>query len=225
MENSNEINRKIANNLIRFRKAAGYTQAELAEKINYSDKSVSKWDSGNGIPDVYTLMQLAELYGVTIDAFVGDETPIKPERTTKRLRSLITILSSGIIWLVATSLFVILELLMVKQDWWLVFVYAVVLNAILLIVFAGVWRYRVLNFIGVSTLIWTAITCLYLTIRSILTGMGEDLEGLWLLFAVGVPLQALEIAWVFFRSLLTKQASKLRRRTKRGKLAHLEEKK
>ena len=74
MENTNEINRKIADNLIRFRKAAGYTQAELAEKINYSDKSVSKWESGNGIPDVYTLLQLAELYGVTLDDFVGFET-------------------------------------------------------------------------------------------------------------------------------------------------------
>jgi len=76
MENTNEINRKIANNLMRFRKAAGYTQAELAEKINYSDKSVSKWESGNGIPDVYTLMQLAELYGVTLDAFVSDDAQI-----------------------------------------------------------------------------------------------------------------------------------------------------
>ena len=52
MENTNEINRKIAKNLTYYRKAAGLTQAELAEKINYSDKSVSKWESGNGVPDI-----------------------------------------------------------------------------------------------------------------------------------------------------------------------------
>ena len=53
MENVNEINRKIGKNLACYRKAVGLTQAELAEKINYSDKSVSKWESGNGVPDVY----------------------------------------------------------------------------------------------------------------------------------------------------------------------------
>ena len=59
MENAIEINKIIGQNLSAYRKAAGYTQAELAEKINYSDKSVSKWESGNGVPDVCILMQLA----------------------------------------------------------------------------------------------------------------------------------------------------------------------
>ena len=52
MDNISEINQKVAKNLIAYRKAAGLTQAEVAEKIHYSDKSVSKWESGNGIPDV-----------------------------------------------------------------------------------------------------------------------------------------------------------------------------
>ena len=61
MDNIREINEKIAQNLAYYRKAAGLTQAELAQKINYSDKSVSKWESGGGVPDVYILMQLADL--------------------------------------------------------------------------------------------------------------------------------------------------------------------
>ena len=75
MENNNELNKIIAKNLMHYRKAAGLTQAELAEKINYSDKSVSKWESGNGIPDVYTLVQIAKLYGLTLNDFVGEESP------------------------------------------------------------------------------------------------------------------------------------------------------
>ena len=67
MENVEELNQKIAKNLASYRKAAGLTQAELAEKINYSDKSVSKWESGNGVPDLYVLLQLSELYGVTVE--------------------------------------------------------------------------------------------------------------------------------------------------------------
>jgi transcriptional regulator with XRE-family HTH domain len=76
MANSIEINANIAKNLIFYRKAAGMTQAELAEKINYSDKSVSKWESGNGLPDVYTLIQIAELMGVTLNDLVGESTPV-----------------------------------------------------------------------------------------------------------------------------------------------------
>lgn len=223
MENTNEINRKIANNLMRFRKAAGYTQAELAEKINYSDKSVSKWESGNGIPDVYTLMQLAELYGVTLDAFVSDETQIKPEKKTDRLRFLIMLLSSGIVWLVATSLFVILQLALPKGEWWIVFIYAVMANAILLIVFASVWHYRILNFISVSALIWTAIACVYLTIIALGETFGYSVDGLWLLFVVGVPLQVLEIVWVFFRTLFQKSTAKFQRKKKGRAKAKLNE--
>ena len=52
MENIELVNQTIAKNLIFYRKAAGLTQAEVAQKINYSDKSVSKWESGNGVPDI-----------------------------------------------------------------------------------------------------------------------------------------------------------------------------
>ncbi len=225
MENTNEINRKIADNLIHFRKAAGYTQAELAEKINYSDKSVSKWESGNGIPDVYTLLQLAELYGVTLDAFVGDGAQIKPEKKTWRLRFLIMLLSSGIVWLVATCLFVALQLSVPQGEWWRIFVFAVTVNAILLIVFAGIWKYRILSFISISALIWTAITNVYLTLSLIMQAKGGDADGLWLLFVVGIPLQVLAIGWGYFRALIHKNVEKFTRRRKRKKEKAAESKK
>lgn len=204
MENTNEINRRIADNLIRFRKEAGYTQAELAEKINYSDKSVSKWESGNGIPDVYTLMQLAQLYGVTLDDFVGTGKAVKVEKKTDRLRILIMLLSSGIVWLAATLFYVVMQILFPQGDWWVVFLYATMANAILLIVFAGIWHYRLLNFFSVSTLIWVSITCAFITTNIVLESQGKPLEGLWQLFVIGAPLQALEILWVFFRSVFQK---------------------
>ena len=73
---------------------AGLTQAGLAEKINYSDKSVSKWESGNGAPDIYTLIQLAELFGVSVDALIGDGAPVNPQKKTVGLHWLIMLLSS-----------------------------------------------------------------------------------------------------------------------------------
>ncbi len=223
MENINEINRKIADNLIRFRKAAGYTQAELAEKINYSDKSVSKWESGNGIPDVYTLMQLAELYGVTLDDFVGTGTQIKPEKKATKMRVFIMLLSSGLVWLVATCFFVMMKLLLPGGEWRIGFVYAVMANAIVLIVFSGIWHYRLLNFISVSVLIWASIACLYITLCTVLAFQGRDLDGLKLLFTIGAPLQILEVFWVFFRSLLQKKVEKFTQRKSRKKSNSTEE--
>lgn len=206
MENNIEINRRIAKNLIHYRKMAGLTQAGLAEKINYSDKSVSKWESGNGAPDIYTLIQLAELFGVSVDALIGDGTPVNPQKKTAGLHGLIMLLSSGIIWLVATVFFVLMHFIARGGPWWLAFVYAIPINAIVLLVYASVWHYRTLNFISVSTIIWTVITCLFLTVNVITTANGtqDEVDRLWMLFMLGIPLQILEILWVFFRSFFSK---------------------
>ena len=206
MDNNNEINQRIAKNLIYYRKEAGLTQAELAEKINYSDKSVSKWESGNGVPDVYTLMQLAKLYGVSINVLVGEETPVRQQKKTTGLHVLIMLLSSGIVWLVASMCFVTLQIAKPSGGpWWLAFLYAIGINAIVLIVYASIWRHRILNFLSVTTLIWMGLVCLYLTCRYISIALGNAHEALWCVFLIGIPLQVLEILWTFFRSLLRKQ--------------------
>lgn len=206
MDNNIEINQKIAKNLAHYRKAAGLTQAGLAEKINYSDKSISKWESGNGVPDIYTLIQLAELYGVTVDALIGDGTPMANKKKTKGLHWLIMLLSSGIVWLIATCFFVLMQLIAPGKGWWIAFIYAVPVNAIVMLVYASIWKYRTVNFICVSVLIWMALTSVYLTIHLICLakGVGDRLGPLWTLFLLGVPLQVLEILWVFFRSLFRK---------------------
>lgn len=211
MENNNEINKIIAKNLTQYRKAAGLTQAELAEKINYSDKSVSKWESGNGVPDVYTLVQIAKLYGLTLNDFVGEESPRKQQKKTKSFHVWIMLLSSGIVWLVATCIFVLLKLFMPSGEWWMAFVFAVMANAIVLIVFSGVWKYRILNFTSVSLLVWTAITCTYLTTKIIADWRGVDISALWLLFLLGVPLQVLECMWAYFRARRRKVKQAMKR--------------
>ena len=213
MENISEINQKIAKNLAYYRKTAGLTQAELAEKINYSDKSVSKWEQGNGVPDIYILMKLAALYRITLNELVGEDVPEQSQhaKKTKGLKILIMLLSSGIVWLVATCLFVALRLISPQgQDWWLVFIYAIMANAIVLIVYACIWKYRLINFLSISTLIWTAITCLYLTISAVSSGAGTRLTALWCIYLIGIPLQVLEVLWVFFRTLFRKNKNKFK---------------
>ena len=57
----------IAKNITELRRAHGLTQAALAEKLDYSDKSVSKWERAEGLPDVICLKRIADLFGVTVD--------------------------------------------------------------------------------------------------------------------------------------------------------------
>ena len=217
MENTNEINAKIAKNLAYYRKRAGLTQAELAEKINYSDKSVSKWEQGNGVPDVYILMRLAELYHVTVNDLIGENATeqMKAFKTrTAGLHVLIMLLSSGIVWLIATCIFVALQLLKPGWEWWMIFVYSLAINAVLLLVYASVWKYRLFNFVCVTALIWSALVCLYLTARLVSVHLGNDYSALWLIFIMGIPLQVLEVLWVFFRSLFKRHKARKNALTK-----------
>lgn len=207
MENTNEINKKIAKNLSYYRKSANLTQAELAEKINYSDKSVSKWESGNGAPDIYILMQLADLFGVSLNDLVAGDTPEKPKKKSGGLHLLIMLLSSGIVWLVATFFFVTMVLLKPNGSWWLAFLYGVLANAILLVVYASIWHYRFLNFLSTSVLIWISLTCLYLTINAVSL---EEYSALWCVFLLGIPLQVLEVLWAFFRYLFKKRKPQMK---------------
>ena len=60
--------------LAALRKARGMTQQEAAEQLGVSNKTVSKWENGAGLPDITVLPALAELYGVTADDILAGET-------------------------------------------------------------------------------------------------------------------------------------------------------
>ena len=202
-QNTLELNERIARNLALYRKRAGMTQAELAERINYSDKSVSKWESGNGVPDIYILVQLAEIFGVTVNDLVAEEPPKgAPRRENVGLHTMIMALSSGIVWLVATCVFVILNMIpYVEGALWMTFIFAAVANSIVLIVFSGVWKYKWLNFVSVSLTVWTVLLSIFCTLKYI---VGYDTM-IWLIFLLGAPLQVLEILWTFFRFSIFKR--------------------
>lgn len=73
-------------NLIRLRREHKLTQLELSEKINYSDKAISRWETGEVTPDVETLEHLSHLYGIPITAFflAPDEQLSSAERKAQR---------------------------------------------------------------------------------------------------------------------------------------------
>ena len=112
----NNIKKNIAKNLARYRNTAGLTQSELAEKINYSDKSVSKWERAEGTPDIFVLYELSKIYGVRVDDFlISDEEnlpEIKNFSLIKRKRLLINLLSVGLVWLVAVTVYFLVKIIL-----------------------------------------------------------------------------------------------------------------
>lgn len=110
-----ELKLVTAGNLIQLRTSRGMTQAELGALLNYSDKTISKWERGEAIPDAYVLTQLAEIFGVTVDALLsppGKWEPPEPEKEQERsysTRAIIAIAVLGV-WTLALSAFVALWL-------------------------------------------------------------------------------------------------------------------
>ena len=67
----------IAKNIADLRLANGMTQLELAERINYSDKAVSKWERAESMPDIAVLTEIADLFQVSLDDLVRLKKPIE----------------------------------------------------------------------------------------------------------------------------------------------------
>ena len=80
-----ELEQKIAENLRLYRTLHGFTQAQLAECLSYSDKSVSKWERGEATPDVGILYTLSEIYGVTVSELIGQTE--KSKETQEKLKA------------------------------------------------------------------------------------------------------------------------------------------
>ena len=186
-----QLRQTIAERIAFYRKRMGMTQLELAERINYSDKSVSKWERGDGVPDVYILVQLAELFGVRIhDLVSAEEPPSQPKGTKGRSHLLIGILAVGIVWLVASMSFLPLYMGELLSRPWLVWLYAIPASAIVLIVFTALWGTRLVQFLSIALLLWSVALCLAVTLQ---------FSGIWLLYVVAGVLQILEVFWFLLR--------------------------
>jgi len=150
-----------ANRLSDFRRAAGMTQLELAEKLNYSDKSVSKWERADGIPDMYVIMQIADIFEVTPNDLISDKPFRRP--LISRNKVLTTILAMAVPWLLATIVSWILGFFVPEYPIWHLYIYAIPISAIIAIVFTCVWWKKIWQFLSVSALIWSIPTCIFTT--------------------------------------------------------------
>jgi transcriptional regulator with XRE-family HTH domain len=198
-----KLKKQIGKNIAAYRKRLRMTQAGLAEKLNYSDKAVSKWERGESVPDVQTLMQLADLFDITVNELLVDPNELPEntgavervmgkavEKTLKRKadKRIILGLSTVLVWFVALFLFVVLSSLDIPNSW-MAFIYAIPAMAIVLLSLRSAWRDFRWNQALISMIVWGSLLSVYM---SLLMYFGLNI---WKMFLLGIPGQIAVFLW------------------------------
>ena len=198
-----KLKNQIGTNIALYRKRAGLTQAGLAEKLNYSDKAVSKWERGESIPDVLILMQLAEQFEIGVSDLLEDPNAL-PEETTrfqhameqvsekalkrKPNKNIILGLSSILVWFVALFIYVIVSSFDIPYSW-LAFFYAVPANCIVLLSLRSAWHDFRWNRGLISGIMWGSLASIHMTLLTLLS------FNMWKIYLLGILGELAIILW------------------------------
>ena len=183
----------IAANLSELRRKRGLTQAELAVKLNYSDKAVSRWERGDTLPDISVLYELCGFYNITLDDLVNEEAAAGGDgektydKNSLAYRIWATLLSVTIVWLAATLVFIYSNVTGEEDYFWMAFVWAVPVSCLVLkITGRGIFN-SVMKIVTDSCLIWSLLAGIYLQVLE---------YNAWMIFLLGVPVQAIIFLWL-----------------------------
>lgn len=213
-----KLKTQIGANIAAYRKRQGLTQAGLAEKLNYSDKAVSKWERGESTPDVITLMQLSQLFDVSVEELLRDPNvlPGNPgtlekamaqvsEKALKRHadKNIILALSTTLVWFVALLAFVLLSPFeLVAPYRYLMFFYAIPANAIVLLSLRSAWHDFRWNKALISIIAWGGLLSVFITLHVVVH------VTYWNIFLLGIPGQIAIFLWFrLFRNPKTQEGA------------------
>ncbi|MDD6301968.1 MAG: helix-turn-helix transcriptional regulator [Bacillales bacterium] len=200
IEVEEKLRKTIAINLIYYRKLHEITQVQLAELLNYSDKAVSKWERGDGVPDIYILNKLAKIYNITVNDLIYEHKKKKPI-TFFRNRFVISLLSFGLVWFIATIFYVIFKIIKINvssfnpKNWelWYLFIYAIPSSSIVALVFSKLWGKRWHRFFEVSGIIWGVGLIVFLQLKSF------NVDNAYLFWFICVAFEVLTLLWYCLR--------------------------
>jgi transcriptional regulator with XRE-family HTH domain len=193
-----ELKPIIAANIAGLRKKHGLTQQDLANKLNYTDKAISKWERGESVPDVIVLKQIADMFDVTVDYLLcrEHEEPLPEEpadalaQQNHRTRGFVTGMSVLLVWLAALILFIVFDTAAVNVlSQWFVFACAVPASFILWLIMNTIWFNRRRNYLIISLLMWSLLILVFVSVKLLAD------HNLWLIFLLGLPGQAIIVMW------------------------------
>lgn len=191
-----DIEQNIQINLVELRKSRKLKQSDLADKIGYSDKTISRWENGSSVPDIASLSILADFYGISLDDIVKENANEKAslENKSKRREEIVselTMLSLSVVtvWLIAVIIYVGLSITK-NIYFWQVFVCGVPVSVAILYRFnRKTVNIRWVNTILLSVMLWSVVTIAFLLTLKYL---------LWQLFLIPIPIEAMIIIYTLF---------------------------
>ena len=198
-----KLKNQIGTNIAVQRKRVGLTQAGLAEKLNYSDKAVSKWERGESMPDVLTLIQLAEQFEISVNDLLEDpnQLPGNPGKLEKAMtqvsekalrrkanKNVILGLSTTLVWFIALLVFVIISSFDLPYSW-ISFFYAIPVTAIVLLSLRSAWRDFRWNRVLISIIVWGFLVSIYVSLLVFLR------FNMWRMFLLGIPGEIAIFLW------------------------------
>lgn len=193
-----DIKTNVAQNIAELRLLNNMTQFELAEKLNYSDKTISKWERAESTPDISVLVQLANIFGVTVDYLVRSEniedTVVENRiKETAYNRRVITYIAESVAFIVALAAFIITSLITAEATFqWLYFVYSVPITLIVKLVFNSIWFNPRNNYIIISALLWSVLATIHITFLFFKINVS-------LVYLLGIAGQTVIILWSFLK--------------------------
>ena len=197
-----ETRENIASNIAKLRKERKWTQAELAEHLNYSDKAISKWERGESVPDADSLLALANLFGVTVDYFFHKENQSKyilPSRQLRIRNLLLLILSCTSVITIAMTVFIFGcykddNVAMNASVYWVSFLYPIpICSVFCMVYFSKRFANNALGLlISASVGLWGSLTLIFFQMLVL------DMN-FWMVFLIGIPVQAAIILAHFVR--------------------------
>lgn len=188
----------VAKNITELRLLNNMTQMELAEKLNYSDKTVSKWERAESSPDISILVDIADIFGVSLDYLVRSENieeTVRENRKSEKTynRKVITYMSETIPVAIALFAFIITSLVTKTATFqWLYFIYTLPIVLIIKLVFNSIWFNPRHNYIIISALIWSILATIHITFLYFHINVA-------LIYLLGVVGQVVVILWSFIK--------------------------
>ncbi len=188
----------IAANLAYLRHSNGLTQQELAQKINYSDNAVSRWERGEATPSIETLEVIAAFYDIPISDLLKENLRDRDKApTTKDLVQsiLLIVFSASVVWTLAAIVFLYARMFdsplpFFGKSRWLIFVFSVPLSMMVLYFFnKRMWRNKLLNFIFHTIFWWSLLAAIYLLLYF------QHNLNFWLIFFLGIPIELAQVLW------------------------------
>ena len=193
-----DIKNIVAKNITELRLLNNMTQMELAEKLNYSDKTISKWERAESSPDISVLVEIANLFGVSLDYFgraenIEETVKENKQKETKYNRKVISYISESVALFIAIFAFIITSLITEEATFqWLYFVYALPIVLIVKLVFNSIWFNPRNNYFIISALMWSILAAIHITFLYFKINVA-------LIYLLGIAGQIVVILWSFIK--------------------------